>query len=246
MLHYISSASNEQIKHVVKLHDKAYRYEHRQFIAQGTRTVQQLLSRYEPVVIYMTEKYYLQERPTHYMDYIVGVADHLMEKMSSAKNPSGICAVFRMPPFKDLPKSGPGIVLVGVADPGNVGTLIRTAAAMNIAHLIMVDSADPYSPKVIQSTAGCFAGVTIYQTSWQKIIDQQLNLCGLVVTGGLSPDQVDLTNRFLVVGSEAHGLTSLQINDCQQLMTLAMPGNAESLNAGIAGAIGLYLMMMQQ
>lgn len=242
---YISSSQNEQVKHVVDLQNKWYRYEHGQFVAEGTRACTQLFEKYEPVVIYMTESYYKTHEFAMYEDITIGVAEHVMAKMCTTKNPSGICAIFNIPSEKPLPQSGPGLVLVEVSDPGNLGTLIRTAAAMNIKEIILVGGVDPYNSKVIQSTAGCLTTVNMYQTNWQTLIAQELPLCALVVRNGTTPNNIDLKNKFLVVGSEAHGLLPAQVLACQEAMTIPMPGHAESLNAAIAGAIGLYLMSLK-
>lgn len=245
-MHYISSVANDQVKHVVNLHDKSYRHQHGQFIAQGTRACSELLEQFEPVVIYMTEDYYATPDSKLLSNFsnLVGVSQHVMDKMSSAKQASGILAIFAIPQAKSLPQSGPGLVLSQISDPGNLGTLIRTAAAMNIKEIILIECTDPYSPKVIQSTAGCMTSVNLYQTSWQNLqAHKHLELCALVVTGGQTPNQINLKNKFLVVGNEAHGLSAQQVLACQQALTIPMPGHAESLNAAIAGAIGLYLMI---
>ncbi len=247
-MHYISSVANDQVKHVVNLHDKSYRYEHRQFIAQGTRACSQLLEQFEPVVIYMTEDYFKTPDAAqfHTFSNIIGVSQHVMDKMSSTKQASGIIAIFQIPQEKPLPQSGPGLVLSQISDPGNLGTLMRTAAAMNIKEIILIECTDPYSPKVIQSTAGCMTSINLYQTTWQILkTHQHLELCALVVRHGKTPDKINLRHKFLVVGNEAHGLSQEQIAACHQSMTIPMPGHAESLNAAIAGAIGLYLMTQQ-
>ncbi|MDP3788125.1 MAG: RNA methyltransferase [Candidatus Chromulinivorax sp.] len=260
-MNYISSVSNEQVKHVVSLQDKWYRHEHGQFVVEGTRACSQLLEKYEPVVIYMTESYYADFSKVcldattgaaankciiqQYDHLITGVSQHVMDKMCTTKNPSGICAIFKIPTPLPLPQQGPGIVLIDVNDPGNLGTLIRTAAAMNIKEIILVGGVDPYNSKVIQSTAGCMTCVNIYQTTFEKLMEQtQLQLCALVVKHGTTPDKISLKNKFLVVGNEAHGLSPQHIQACQDKMTIPMPGHAESLNAAIAGAIGLYLMSL--
>jgi RNA methyltransferase, TrmH family len=248
-MHYISSVANEQVKHVVSLQNKWYRQEHGQFVAQGTRACTQLFEKYEPVIIYITEDYHKTHDPElfkNFQEIIIGVAEHVMDKMSTAKNASGIIAVFKIPAEKPLPQTGPGLVLVDVSDPGNLGTLIRTAAAMAINEIILVGGVDPYNPKVIQSTAGCMTSVNLYQTTWQALQAQpSLQLCALIVKGGKTPDQIHLKHTFLVVGNEAHGLTPHHVEQCSESMTIPMPGHAESLNAAIAGAIGLYLMKQQ-
>lgn len=255
-MNYINSTSNDHVKHVVNLQNRAYRYEHGQFIVEGTRACSQLLEKYEPVVIYMTESYFatftqacnnpsaIEHAIAKFDHLVVGVSQHVMDKMCTSKNPSGICAIFKIPTSQPLPQQGPGIVLIDVSDPGNLGTLIRTAAAMNIREIILVGGVDPYNPKVIQSTAGCMTCVNIYQTTFQALAQQQLELCALVVKDGIAPDKINLKHKFLVVGNEAHGLSTEQVRICQERMTIPMPGHAESLNAAIAGAIGLYLMSL--
>ena len=244
-MNYISSTSNDQVKHVVSLQNKWYRQEHGQFVAEGTRACSQLFEKYQPVVIYMTEDYYATHEFAQHENIIVGVSHHVMEKICTTKNPSGICAIFAIPAELPLPQQGPGLVLVDVSDPGNMGTLIRTAAAMNIKEIILVGGVDPYNSKVIQSTAGCMTTVNLYQTTWERLLEQrELTLCALVVKNGTTPDKIDLHNKFLVVGNEAHGLSPVQVQACHEKMTIPMPGHAESLNAAIAGAIGLYLMSL--
>ncbi len=244
---FITSVHNEQIKHLINLAKKSYRTEHQQFVAEGTRAYIELIQTYIPVAIYATDEYIKLHTDIRFNDELTTIVpSHIMTKISNATTASGICAIFAMPAKKPLPTCGPGIVLVEVSDPGNMGTLIRTAAAMNIKEVIIVGGVDPYSPKVIQSTAGCLAAVNLHQTTFETLIQhKQLQLCALVVKNGKNPDQINLQNAFLMVGSEAHGLSSEQIAACQQVMTIPMPGQAESLNAGVAGSIGLYLMSLQ-
>ncbi len=239
---YISSVHHDDVKHAVSLQNRSYRYEHQKFIAQGTRACQALLENYTPIVIYMTETYYQSHDFTSHEDYIVGVSDRVMDKISATTTPSGICAIFSMPSDQELPKTGPGIVLMDIHDPGNMGTLIRSAAAMNIKYVILIGGVDPYHPKVIQSTAGCLQTVTIYQTSLEILAKHNLELCGLVVKNGKKPEEINFNNLFLVVGNEAHGLSAEQLQACTTTMTIPMPGNTESLNAAVAGSIGLYIM----
>jgi len=243
----ITSVHNDQVKHLINLAKKAYRVEHQQFLVEGTRACHELMQLQSALMIYVTDTYYEYNR-TLIIDPAITtiVAEHVMAKISHATTPSGICAVFQIPTAQPLPNSGPGIVLVDVSDPGNIGTLIRTAAAMKIKEVIIIGGVDPYSPKVIQSTAGCLTAVNLYQTTFEKLISHnRLQLCAMVVKNGLLPDQINLCNKFLVIGSESNGLSHEQIAACQESMTISMPGNAESLNAAVAGSIGLYLMSQQ-
>lgn len=240
----ITSFHNDQIKHLINLSKKSYRIEHQQFMIEGTRAYQELAKLFNPIAVYVTQEYLTYDPEMVFDSNITTIiTTEIMKKISTATSPSGLCALFQIPAQQNLPSSGPGIVLIDVSDPGNMGTLIRTAAAMNIQEVIILGGVDPYSPKVIQSTAGCLAAVNLYQTTFHNLIAHgKLQLCALVVKDGKTPHNVNLHNIFLVVGSEAHGLSDEHIAACHQKMTIPMPGQAESLNAGVAGSIGLYLV----
>ena len=244
----IEATSNNDIKHLIKLKKKNYRREHQQFVAEGMRTCATLTSKFEPVAIYMTLiTYDMPDRPDFPEDKIFIVIPSVMEKICSTMSPSGICAVFKIPKTNYLPENGPGIVLVDIKDPGNIGTLIRTAAAMNIKEVIIIGGVDPYHPKVVQATAGNLCLVNIYTTSFPQLkLRDGLKLCALVATEGDNPKTTDLSNSFLIVGNESRGLSQDQIEACDQKITIPMPGNTESLNAAVAGSIGLYLMTQQK
>lgn len=145
-------------------------------------------------------------------------------------------------PKKQTPLTA-GIVLAKLSDPGNVGTLIRTAVAMNVHTVVCVETVDPYSPKVVQASAGTLAAVNLVQLSWDELMQQKgnLQLCALIVSGGKKPSELTNSNTLLVIGSEAHGLPNDWFHACETTMTIEMPGNAESLNAAVAGSIALYL-----
>ena len=163
-----------------------------------------------------------------------------MKKLSQASTPSGILGIFEIPEKSE--KLTSGIVLAQISDPGNMGTLIRTAAAMDLKTVVIVEGADPWSFKVVQSTAGNIAMVNVFQWNWDKLLQKKkgFNLIALVVKNGKILKKEE--NFLLVVGSEAHGIPKKWINDCNQLVTLDMPGKIESLNASIAGAIAMYLL----
>lgn len=246
-MNIITSVHNEQVKHLINLSKKSYRLQYKEFVIEGKRAYNELIQSYIPVAIYITEEYmHAHGDILNHSKITTIVTQHVMQKISTATTPSGICAIFKIPSPQKLPSSGPGIVLVNVSDPGNMGTLIRTAAAMKINNVIIIGGVDPYSPKVIQSTAGCLATVTLYQITFTELTNHtNIQLCALVVKNGTTPEHINLHNKFLVVGNEARGLSEDEILACQEKMTIPMPGNTESLNAGVAGSIGLYLMSQQ-
>ncbi len=243
----ITSVQNSLVKRVTSLHHAKYRAEFGEFIAEGARIVQTILdSRIQLINLFLTDpKQICQLAATIPNDKIIIVAENVMEKISTASTPSGILAVFKIPPQPSFEQFGEGIVLADVADPGNMGTLIRTAAAMDRKTIVIVGGTDPWSPKVVQASAGTIGAVNLYQLDWHKVLKQKkergLHLIALVIAGGKTAQQLSFEKSLLVVGSEARGIPDQWISTCDELMTLEMPGNIESLNAAVAGSIALYL-----
>ena len=152
-------------------------------------------------------------------------------------------ALFPIPAQPSFDTLGAGIILAQVTDPGNMGTLIRTAAAMKVPCLVAIDSADIWSPKVVQASAGSLAQLRIFTMRFEDLVAHKKNipLNALVVSGGKNPHELDLKNSLLIVGNEAHGIPQAWLTHCDNQVTLPMPGNTESLNAAVAGSIALYL-----
>ncbi|HSW77107.1 MAG TPA: RNA methyltransferase [Candidatus Saccharimonadales bacterium] len=239
----IQSLTNPKIKHLVHLHTKSYRLQHKQFIAQGLKTCVTLLQGgYNLHSIYMNEEMYQHHGDLFPLDSIVIVNDAIMKKISTTITPSGIVAVFQMPENTSTATDN-AIVLYNIADPGNVGTLIRTAAAMDISTVYLIEGVDPYNPKVIQATAGTIAYVTIVETDWSEFqkLNQNLTTCALIVQDGKTPQVLDLKKYILIIGNESQGLPQDVIDDCNEKLTIPMSGKTESLNAAVAGSIAMYL-----
>lgn len=239
----ISSTQNEQVKHVVKLQNSSYRKQHQQFITQGLTVYTTLLAQgYKLVQLYLTESA-LDKHQAIFKDQSITLASgSVMKKISTSTTPSGIVGIFEIPKVHVEPSNN-AIVLYDIQDPGNMGTLIRTAAAMSINNIYLIDGADPYSPKVIQATAGTIGFVKIIQSSWDQFIKEhaQFSTTALVVDNGQAPDNLNLADSILVIGNEGQGLSEATIRDCSQHLTIEMPGKTESLNAAVAGSIAMYL-----
>lgn len=239
----ITSRTNSLIKHIAGLQSKKYRAEHQQFCAEGIRTISTLINAgLEPLALLATQEQLAEAQKLARDELISIVPEGVMQKISSSNSPSGLLAQFAIPQetVEDLT---PGIVLAQISDPGNMGTLIRTAAAMGKKTVIIIGGTDPWSPKVIQASAGTIGMVRILEWEWHEVLEHKkaLKLIALVVSDGKNPKDVALNNALLVIGSEGHGLPEQWISDCDAKITLSMPGNTESLNAAIAGSIALYL-----
>ncbi|HEB41628.1 MAG TPA: RNA methyltransferase [Candidatus Dependentiae bacterium] len=244
----ITSRNNPLIKKVVALHQAKQRKTEQQFIAEGIRTCSTLIdSGYQPITLYVVNTMLDQAKKFIEEEKIILVPETVMKKISRATTPSGLLALFPIPPAPSLAKLTPGIVLAQINNPGNMGTLIRSAAAMNKTTVVVIEGVDPWHPKVIQASAGTIGLVTIFQLSWQELIQNKgsLQLCALVVSHGLQPSEVNLSNALLVIGSETAGIPQDWLDNCDEKLTLAMPGKIESLNAAVAGSIALYLSIIE-
>ncbi|MDR3646551.1 MAG: RNA methyltransferase [Candidatus Babeliales bacterium] len=240
----ISSIQNPEIKDIAQLQTAKGRHTQNKFIAEGIRVCSTLIaSNVKLVQIYATQanKDYVYALANE--EKVTLVTEQVMNKISASASPSGILGVFaipKRPEFKDLTQ---GLVLSQISDPGNMGTLIRTCIAMGVKTIVKIEGADIWSPKVVQATAGTIGQVNIFDISWAELVKNQglLKLCALVVFGGQNPQEIDFTNTLMVVGNEANGIPAEWVDQCQEKLTLPMPGNTESLNAAIAGSIALYL-----
>lgn len=240
----ITSRTNEEIKEVCLLHAPKGRKEKNQFIAEGERICSTLVKKGMKIVqLYVTDEHTAWAQKLVNEKVITIVHETVMQKISTASTPSGILGVFEIPAQPHFSELKPGLVLAQIADPGNMGTLIRTAAALNIPNVIVIEGTDVWSPKVIQACAGTIAQVKIFDTTWESLIKwkKDLRIGALVVKGGKKPSELDCKNMLLVVGNEAHGIQKEWLRDADDFVTIPMPGNIESLNAAVAGSIALYL-----
>jgi len=244
MIRKITSNANSLIQHVIKLHSSKHRTECNEFIAQGERTISTLIEAgLTPLNLFIVEEELAHAKKLANDETIIIVHTSILEKMSTVKSPSGMLATFAIPqqPSYDLISSG--IVMVEIQDPGNAGTLLRTAVAMNKKTAVFVESVDPWSPKVVQASAGAIGMINIFCISWEELLENKgtIPLCALITSQTNNPRDTDLSNALIVVGNEGNGLARKRVGQCEEKMTLSMPGGFESLNASVAGSIALYI-----
>lgn len=242
---YITSLNNSEIKHVVKLQDAKYRKKYNSCIIEGLRTITTALEcGLELKKLFVTKEQLGKISHLVAQENIVLVSSQVMEKLSTTVTPSGILAIFSIP----LPPSAnlltAGLILARVSDPGNMGTLIRTAVACGIKSIVTIEGADPWSSKVIQASAGTIACANIFQWSWETVIKEKkdLKLYSMVVESGKPINTIDTSKSLLIVGNESYGIPIEWQKQSDELISLPMPGNTESLNAAVAGSIALYII----
>jgi RNA methyltransferase, TrmH family len=240
----ITSVNNPEIKQIVKLHDSKERHLENKFIIDGVRAIKAALSaglkldRLFTIDEHLAEALSLTDETC-----ITLVTPVVMKKMSSLVTATGLLAIFFIPSAPLATKLGPGLVLAQIQDPGNMGTLMRTAVACAVRSFVIIDSVDPWGPKVVQASAGTIAQLDIFLWSWDMLLQHKkdLLLYALVVDKAPSLLAVKKQHSLLIVGNEARGIPKAWQETCDSRVTLPMPGNTESLNAAIAGSLALYI-----
>lgn len=243
-MNMIESRQNAAIKHASSLHCPKNRAKYQEFIAEGERVCQTLISAgFVPIALYAVLDMYAQADALKSAQRPIVVSQSVMEKLSPSTSPSGIIGIFKIPKTPQNPTLKPGLVCANIHNPGNLGTLIRSCAAMGYTTIVTVDGTDPWGPKVIQASAGTIGLVTVLHMTWEQLIAARgsLSLYALVAAGGQSPASLNLSNALFVAGNEAHGIPNEWIDMCDQTLTLPMPGNTESLNVATAASIVLYI-----
>ena len=171
------------------------------------------------------------------------LAPHVMERIASTESPQPVIAVVRMQerPVADL--SGSSLVLVcdRIADPGNLGTILRSCEAAGVDGIVLITgSVDPYNPKVVRSSAGALFHVPVVSdVALQDLQHLGLPLIGTSSHQGVAYTAMDLTRPFaLVMGSEAHGVDPQIPIDAW--LSIPHAGRAESLNVAMATTVVVF------
>ncbi len=240
----LESPDNPLVKELLRLHDPRGRREAGRLVVEGRRAIDGCLAAgWHPVVLLVRQG---EDIPPTWPE-VRAMSPRVAARLSQASTPSGYLAAFALPDPGPVDPAAGGVVLADVADPGNTGTLIRTAAALGLRQVVCLGGADPWSSKVVQSTAGALPLVRV----WTPPIAEGLTgLAGgaprtaLVVHGGSHPRSLAPGPRWVVVGGEARGIPDAWLAQCDERLTLPMPGGTESLNAAVAGSIAAYLVAM--
>jgi TrmH family RNA methyltransferase len=238
----ISSLQNPLVKHLVRLRQEGdYRMEHRLIVLEGVKPIQEANG---IIQLFYTAPYVSQTSFFNGEEF--EITDQVLRKISGMNSPEGIAAVVKMPASISLDKQRYVVALDGINDPGNMGTLLRTALAFGWeAVYFLPGGCDPFNEKVLRAARGAhfklpFASGTAEDLQrWCEKNGVEPLVADLK---GKSPNQrVDRESCLLVVGNEAHGPSAKILSFCKAV-TIPMPGEMESLNVAIAGGILLYLL----
>lgn len=252
----ISSTSNKKIKDVIQLTKKAsLRKERGLFVVEGIKMFGELAP--EDIVEAYVSESFMRLCPTEIKVRLKTtdhetVTDTVYEYMSDTKTPQGIMAVVKMKHYDKL-EGDAFIILDRLQDPGNLGTIFRTAEAAGISGILMnEETVDIYNPKVVRSTMGAIFRVPFkYVKDLPEAIDELkhngIRVYAAHLEGSNDYDKVDYKYpTAFIIGNESAGISDEIAKCADELIKIPMKGSVESLNASVAGSILMFELSRQR
>ncbi len=233
----ITSTNHEIIKHLKKLNQKKYRNEYNQYLVEGNHLVEEAYKMNVIDAIFSTTEKTDYDNVKYYQ-----LSESVMNSISNVKTPQGIIAICNK---RESIEIGNRVLLLdSLQDPGNLGTLMRSAVAFGFSTIIAEDSVDFYNEKVIRSSQGAIFKINIINGKISETIAKYKNkyhIYGTSVKNGKKLSHIDLENDhvMLILGNEGNGVRD-DINNLTHENIYIEMANTESLNVSIAGSIIMY------
>lgn len=241
----ITSLSNQYIKDLSKLKDKKYLEKSDVFLVEGKHLVEEA---YKNGCL----KQILSDDESLFIEEVdcVKVTYDIIKKITDTVNPQNIIGlVSKFNNEIDIENIKSVVILDGVSDPGNVGTIIRTAAGLGIDLVVLSnDSVDLYNPKVVRSTQGALFSMKILKCDIKKLIldikKNGIKVFGTALDGSIELKKVSKPDKFaIVLGNEAQGVKEEVLDLCDSKVKIDITDKVESLNVAIAGAIVMHYLI---
>ena len=237
--------SKNKISELKKLSQKKFRAESGLFIVEGTKSVEDLLASSLPVEELFATTSWLQAHHGQLAGITaVEVTDTELERITALSNPQAVLAVVRTPHFTpaDLDFEDALLVLDGIRDPGNLGTILRTADWFGFRQVLCSeDCVEWTNPKTVQATMGSFTRVKVVYAHLPECLSQvQGRIFGTFMQGEPIQNIDFQKNDILVIGNEGKGMRRLTRENCDLLIKIPMVGKINSLNASVAAAVLMY------
>lgn len=240
----ITSTANEKVKFVKKLHDKKTRDAENLFIAEGVNILSDLKEGFVVREFFATEDNaeIANKLSKKHNAVLTFVSESVMKVIADTVSPSGILAVIETPAFS--PKGERAVVLDGVQDSGNVGTIIRTAVGAGFFDVYLLDSADAFSPKTVRASMGAVLRANIVKTTKEELGSYLIGYEKVAMDMGGDDLFSYVPNKkiALIVGNEAHGLSEFTRKFSDVTLSIPMQGGQESLNVAVAAGIAMYVI----
>ena len=237
----ITSTDNDRIKGYIKLKERKNRKKSNEFLVEGTHLVLEACKKG------IVKEIILEEDASFITDLpIVYVSKEIMKKLSEMDTPSNVMAVCNM---LDNKISGEKFLLLDdIQDPGNLGTIIRSAMAFNVDTIVLSpNTVDLYNPKVVRATQGMMFHINIVINDLKEVIEElksrDIPIYGTRVDSGSDVRLLrdEKTDKYaLIMGNEGNGVSTDILDMCDEYLYIKMNDKVESLNVGVATSILLY------
>jgi len=229
--------AKSQVKYIQSLGQKKFRDQEGAFIVEGPKMVKELLAASNLDLVTLVGVASFRETGIPFIE----VKESELQRVSSLSTPNQVLAVFRKPVFPEPRfEDGVSLVLDGIQDPGNLGTIVRIADWFGIRRLVCTpDSADVFNPKATQSTMGSISRVQVLYEDPIALMDRypDLNVFTAVLEGKSIYEQPAVRDGWIVIGNESKGIREDLLGRATHPVTIPRIGQAESLNAAVATGI---------
>jgi RNA methyltransferase, TrmH family len=258
----ISSTSNSQIKNLIQLQKKSKtRSEQGAFVTEGIKMFEESRDGGYLIKAYFSESFYqdkMKEEPSYFEGFSYEIVmDSVLKEAADTLTPQGVMAIVKKPEycFNNIIKEADAnlILLEDLRDPGNLGTIVRTAEGAGVTGIILSKSSvDMYNPKVIRSTMGAiyrmpFVYVDDFTEAINQVKKQGIEIYAAHLSATAFYDEIDYKDKTaIMIGNEANGLSDEISKLSDKYIKIPMAGNVESLNAAIAAAILMYEVYKQR
>ena len=236
--------SKSQISFVNALHQKKHRKEHSLFIVEGSKSIVEFTqSIYRIQTIFHTPEALPKLSNLSQKVKLQEITDFELKKISTLTTPHDALALIHIPTRTNiLLESFRGnfvLVLDGIQDPGNLGTIIRTADWFDLKHIICsMDTVDAYSPKTVQASMGSLSRINIYYENLNSLLSHtEMPVYGTLLKGNSLYDMEFGNEGYLILGNEGNGISESVKELIHTPVTIPRFGQAESLNVAITAAI---------
>ena len=247
MIERITSKTNPYIKHLKRLRtDRGYRYAQRCYLADGEKLLSEALRWNTPLSAVIVQDGTVLPRLPETVR-VITVPETLMRDISRMDTPQGILTVCRMPEPASLCIEKGCLILDCIQDPGNVGTILRTADALDVPVILSDGCADPFGEKTVRATMGVPFRTKIVQAPKEQII-AACRAAGVPIIAAALSDRAEdlrslpLRDAAVVIGSEGKGVCADYLTAASAEAVIPMSDRCESLNAAVAAAIVMWQM----
>lgn len=256
---YIQSKDNKTIKHIISLQQRKYRQKFGEYTVEGIRAVTDLGKKGFLRSILIRESKRSELEPLVQNDFSISsvyvVQDPIFDKIEHSVNGQGILGIAKKcinELHSFIVEDGLYVALDGVQDPGNLGTIIRTAVAAGAKGIFLLKgTVDPYNEKCVRSTMSALCNIPIFEDItlsefYDFIKDNTIKTYVTSLDNAKSYHTISYAKRTMVIlGNEGNGVSKEIIEMCDQAITIPMYGDIESLNVSIAAALCMYKVREQ-